>query len=86
MIEGYSIEELTASTTCAGEMDSSFGRRRKLFFDTAIVLWLTMTTPEIQTSMNLVRKVQRNNFNYKTNEQNCSSIRHIRIWSELQPV
>ena len=59
------------------------GRRRKLFFDTAIVLWLTMTTPEIQTSTNLVRKVQRNNFNYKTNEQNCSSIRHIRIWSEL---
>ena len=53
------------------------------FFDTVIVLWLTMTTPEIQTSMNLVRKVQRNNFNYKTNEQNCSSIRHIRIWSEL---
>ena len=32
MIEDYSIEELTASTTCAGEMDSSFGRRRKLFF------------------------------------------------------
>ena len=83
MIEGYSIEQLTASATCAGEMVSSFGRRRKLVFDTAIVLWLTMTTPEIQTSMNLVRKVQRNNFNYKTKEQSCSKIQHIRIWSEL---